>query len=119
MQVNDGSLDLVEINRKNIESKNFFSNSSIGNYFIVVACCNEKAFKSISISNINPEINSELIENIKDAIIMVEKIGELNIFIPDLIFEKILRKHDEEFYYDNKGSYFLKFLNTKIKFYWG
>jgi hypothetical protein len=45
---------------------------------------------------------------------MVEKIGELNIFIPDLIFEKILRKHNEEFYYDNKGSFFLKFLNTKI-----
>jgi hypothetical protein len=107
-------IELKEINRKNIESKNFFNNSSIGDYFIVVACCNEKAFKSISISKVNPEINSELIENIKDAIIMVEKIGELNIFIPDLIFEKILRKHHDEFYYDNFGNYFFKFLNTKI-----
>ena len=108
-------IELKKINRKNIESKNFFNNSSyIGNYFIVVACYSEKDFKSISISRVNPEINSELIEHIKDAIIMVEKIGELNIFIPDLIFEKILRKHHDEFYYDNKGSYFLKFLNTKI-----
>ena len=108
-------IELKEINRKNIESKNFFNNSSyIGNYFIIVACYSENDFKSISISKVNPEINSELIENIKDAIIMVEKIGELNIFIPDLIFEKILRKHHDEFYYDNKGSYFLKFLNTKI-----
>ena len=79
--------------------------------------CSEKSFESISISKVNPDINNELIEQIKEAINAVEKIGELNIFIPDLIFEKILKKHHEEFYYDNKGGYFLKFLETKIIFY--
>jgi len=120
-------IDIKQIHKRNIESGNYFdlqkniiNPADYGKYYIVVVSYDDKYFKSMSLAffDIN-NIDEVVPKRIKDAIELVEKIGDLCVYIQKEVMDKLLQKFDNKyFYYDmNNGRHYFNFLNTKIEIY--